>query len=224
MMARPKLVKTTVVAVILVAFLFWGWMDHFSFQETWALTDIDQLTRLIRESGYWGPLVIITLMALAITFSPLPSAPIAITAGILYGHTYGTLYIFIGSILGASLAFFIARCLQLQQVSDWLDKQLPHWKVKDPNRLMWSILLARLLPFISFDLVSYAAGLTVISYLRFLIATSVGILPASFLLAHFGHTASEQSWLINLLLLLAIGGGMLIFRLRKRLKPSNSVD
>jgi len=42
------------------------------------------------------------------------------------------------------------------------------------------------LPFISFDLVSYAAGLTVLSSWRFALATLAGIIPASFFLAHLG--------------------------------------
>ncbi len=45
---------------------------------------------------------------------------------------------------------------------------------------------SRLLPFISFDLVSFAAGLTPLTWLRFVLATLAGIIPASFLLAHFG--------------------------------------
>jgi uncharacterized membrane protein YdjX (TVP38/TMEM64 family) len=46
--------------------------------------------------------------------------------------------------------------------------------------------VSRLLPFISFDVVSYAAGLTALTFWRFALATLAGILPASFLLAHFG--------------------------------------
>ena len=48
------------------------------------------------------------------------------------------------------------------------------------------VFLSRLLPFISFDLVSYAAGLTPLKWWRFAVATLAGIIPASFLLAHFG--------------------------------------
>lgn len=51
---------------------------------------------------------------------------------------------------------------------------------------MGIVLVSRLIPFISFDLVSYAAGLTVLSFWRFATATAIGIGPASFLLAHFG--------------------------------------
>jgi len=48
------------------------------------------------------------------------------------------------------------------------------------------VFASRLLPFISFDVVSYAAGLTTLTLWRFALATLAGILPASFLLAHFG--------------------------------------
>jgi len=48
------------------------------------------------------------------------------------------------------------------------------------------VLISRLLPFVSFDIISYAAGLTVLSFWRFAIATLAGVAPASFLLAHFG--------------------------------------
>jgi uncharacterized membrane protein YdjX (TVP38/TMEM64 family) len=52
--------------------------------------------------------------------------------------------------------------------------------------MMGIVFVSRLLPFLSFDLVSYAAGLTPLKAWRFAAATLAGILPASFLLAHFG--------------------------------------
>ena len=48
------------------------------------------------------------------------------------------------------------------------------------------VLGSRLLPFLSFDLVSYAAGLTPLTFPRFALATLIGVVPISFLLAHFG--------------------------------------
>ncbi|MFT5505821.1 MAG: putative membrane protein YdjX (TVP38/TMEM64 family) [Gammaproteobacteria bacterium] len=48
-------------------------------------------------------------MALAIIFNPLPSAPIVLSAGAIYGHSYGTLYIVMGTEIGAISAFSIAR-------------------------------------------------------------------------------------------------------------------
>ena len=45
------------------------------------------------------------------------------------------------------------------------------------------------MPFISFVIVSYAAGLSCLHFWRFSVATLAGIIPASFILAHFGNEA-----------------------------------
>jgi uncharacterized membrane protein YdjX (TVP38/TMEM64 family) len=71
------------------------------------------------------------------------------------------------------------------------------------------------LPFISFDLISYAAGVTSLSFWRFAIATLVGIIPTSFLLAHFGSelASSEfRSITITLFLLAVISLGIVLIR------------
>ena len=46
-------------------------------------------------------------------------------------------------------------------------------------------------PFVSFDAVSYAAGLSSLRVWRFALGTLAGIVPASFLLAHFGSVAMQ---------------------------------
>jgi uncharacterized membrane protein YdjX (TVP38/TMEM64 family) len=46
--------------------------------------------------------------------------------------------------------------------------------------------LRSLVPLVSFDLISYGAGLTPIRFWRFAVATLLGLIPMSFLLAHFG--------------------------------------
>jgi uncharacterized membrane protein YdjX (TVP38/TMEM64 family) len=52
----------------------------------------------------------------------------------------------------------------------------------------WSIAVARLLPFVPFDPVSYAAGLTKMSFIGFFIATGLGQLPATIVYSYFGST------------------------------------
>jgi len=71
------------------------------------------------------------------------------------------------------------------------------------HALMGVVFISRLLPFISFDMVSYAAGVTPLRFWRFAVATLAGIIPASFLLAHFGtELASGESQRIGITLLL----------------------
>jgi uncharacterized membrane protein YdjX (TVP38/TMEM64 family) len=52
------------------------------------------------------------------------------------------------------------------------------------------------MPFMSFDMISYAAGLSRLHAWRFALATMAGIIPASFLLAHVGGAAvnGEFGW------------------------------
>ena len=57
------------------------------------------------------------------------------------------------------------------------------------NALTLLVFASRLLPFLSFDMISYAAGLSKLHLWRFAVATLAGIIPASFLLAHLGSEA-----------------------------------
>ena len=204
-MNKP-LLRYALLVLAIGAIVFWLWTDLTGVKAPFDWRDPQQIIELIRHSGMAGPLIIISTMAVAVVLSPLPSAPIAIAAGAIYGHFEGTLYVFVGSLTGSSIAFSIARLLGAKAASNWLDKRFPQWKLSDQTRLMYIVMVSRLMPFISFDLVSYAAGVTVLSYRRFLLATAIGILPASFLLAHFGSASMDQSFAINM----AILAGLLV--------------
>ena len=158
-------------------------------EETGALAiilDGRALREFIMGLGMAGPLAVVALMILAILVSPIPSAPIALAAGALYGHTWGTVYVALGAGLGALAAFGLARLLGRDTLQRWLGSRLPNARLGSQNALMVIVFVSRLLPFISFDVVSYAAGFTALTWWRFALATLAGILPASFLLAHFG--------------------------------------
>jgi len=150
------------------------------------LLDVHAVRDYIMGLGMKGPLAVIVLIALAIIISPLPSAPVALAAGALYGHSWGTLYVLLGAMLGALGAFSLARLLGRDALQRWFGDRLPATRLGTQNSLMALVFVSRLLPFISFDIVSYAAGLTALSLWRFALATLIGVLPTSFLLAHFG--------------------------------------
>ena len=179
---------------------------YFILQQTGTLTLLGNSADIkswVERQGQIGPLFIIGLMMIAIIISPIPSAPIALAAGAMYGHTIGTIYIATGSVLGATTAFFIARIAGIDVTRKWLGDRYGKGLSGSQNMLMAIIFISRLLPFISFDMISYAAGVTSLSFWRFAIATLAGIIPASFLLAHFGsELASTESQRIGLTILL----------------------
>ncbi|MEN8171164.1 MAG: TVP38/TMEM64 family protein [Pseudomonadota bacterium] len=157
------------------------------------LRDEARLGEVIIKFGAWGPLILITAMALAIVINPVPSAPIALAAGALYGHTWGTVYVVIGAEIGALVAFALARVLGYKVLSRLLGVHMTKGWLGSQNALMGMVFVSRLLPFVSFDLVSYAAGLTRLKPWRFAIATLAGIIPASFLLAHLGGELTTET-------------------------------
>ena len=171
------------VVLALCGAAYWG------LRETGLLVELADPARLmerLRAAETWGPLLIIALMTVAVVVTPIPSAPIALAAGALYGHTWGTLYVAAGAEIGALVAFALARLLGYAFLRRWLGDRLSIPLLGSQWAMTGIVFVSRLLPFLSFDIVSYAAGLTPLTAWRFAAATLAGILPASFLLAHFG--------------------------------------
>ena len=167
--------------------------------------DMDLLILRIRELEMIGPLLVIGLMILAIVFNPLPSAPIALASGAVYGHTLGTVYIVTGAEIGAVIAFMIARLTGFQVMQNYLGTRWSLSRFTTQNYLTGIIFVSRRVPFLSCDLISYAAGLTPITFWRFALATFLGLIPASFLLAHCGAEMVEADFQTAGIFILVIG-------------------
>lgn len=173
------------------------------------LLDGETLEQAVMQLGALGPLLIIGLLTIAIVMSPIPSAPIALASGAAYGHFWGALYVVIGSAAGALIAFSISRLIGYDTLRARFGARLSsgvlHRFITSQNALMAVVFATRLMPFLSFDIVSYAAGLTPLRTWRFAIATLLGIIPASFLLAHFGDELASGDWQRASLTVLALG-------------------
>ncbi len=198
------------LAAAVIAFLITGYLVLSKTGLLAALSEEQGLRERVMAMGLWGPVTVIGLMTVAIVFSPAPSAPIALAAGAAYGHFWGTVYILAGAQAGAMIAFGIARMLGGKAVARWLGRRPELARIGSQNTLMAVVFVSRLIPFISFDVVSYAAGLTPLTIWRFALATFAGIVPASFALAHFGdEMASGEAGRIAVSVLL-LGGLTLV--------------
>jgi uncharacterized membrane protein YdjX (TVP38/TMEM64 family) len=200
LVSRRVLLIAIFLLVIVSAYYF---SDEFGILG--IVTDVDRLKEWVSGLGYAGPISIITLMAIAIVVNPIPSAPIALAAGAIYGHTWGTVYVVMGAASGAMTAFWIARCLGYDLVQRFIGNRFQLGWIGSQNSLTGMVFVSRLIPFLSFDLVSYGAGLTPIKTWRFGLATLAGLVPASFLLAHFGGELTSSSLDQVMILLLGLG-------------------
>lgn len=187
-------------------------------------TDPGFLIANIRELGVLGPILIILLMSVAIVFNPLPSAPVALTAGAVYGHTMGTVYVVAGAELGAILAFLIARWAGFDLTRRFFGETGMFQRINSQRTLTILVFVSRLIPFMSFDLVSYAAGLSPIKFWRFALATLLGLIPVSFALAHFGSEIDEGNYQLVIGIVLMLGLLAIAPLLVQLFRPGNTAS
>lgn len=136
--------------------------------------------------GMWGIAASILLMVLH-SFVPFPAEIVAMANGMLYGPVWGTVITWIGAMLGAFLAFGLARWLGRPfvraVVANRHHEAVDRWAARQGGGVL---LFSRFVPVISFNLINYAAGLTGISWWTFSWATGLGILPLTFLMVLMG--------------------------------------
>lgn len=151
--------------------------------------DSATLTGWLETAGLWAPIVFILAMATAVVVSPLPSLPLDILAGSFFGPFWGALYAIVGATLGAVASFFLARVLGRELLARFLKGHINFCRRCSDKLLARVVFFSRLIPFVSFDLVSYGAGLTNMSAGKFTLATILGMIPLTILYTTYGATA-----------------------------------
>jgi len=174
--------------------IYFLWKEHVFDNFT-----VERIEAFLARFGNFAPLVYIVLLSVAIVISQIPNVPLAIAAGMLFGTFWGGLYSLIGGLLGAMACFAIARSLGITFIRKIFGK-VPRFSERcSDNHLALLIFLSRLIPFLSFDLISYCAGLTNIKVKTFFIATLLGMIPMTFLYTHMGKLIMVHSYIPLLL-------------------------
>ncbi len=179
-------------AFILFLFLAVFFAIHHHFEKTCAIliaVNLDQTIRLIRSWGIAAPLMSILLMIVQAIVAPLPAFIVTAANGMIFGSLWGAIISWTGAMMGALTSFGIARLVGDVAVEKVVRnrKAVELLKHTGEKRGFWVILVARLLPFISFDIISYMAGLSGIRLWSFATATALGMLPATILYTFFGR-------------------------------------
>lgn len=159
----------------------------------------------VHAAGLWGILVYIGVIALAVVISPIPGAPLAMVAGSVWGAIPAAIYSVIGGFLGSLVAYFIGKTLGRSAVHALTGKVIYFSKERGEWLLGGIIFVTRLLPLLSFDLISYGAGLAGLSLPIYAIATLLGMIPSTLLLTYMG-----EAFTLSLPLGLALGAVFLV--------------
>lgn len=215
---KSLLTKIVLVLVVFGIYLFVKPVNSFINQMVHYLSmlDLDSLKEYILSFGVWAPIISFILMILQSIAAPLPAFLITFANAALFGWVKGAILSWSSAMVGAAVCFFIAKYLgrdvvekltskfAIESVDSFFDKYGKH-----------TILIARLLPFMSFDLVSYAAGLTSMSFISFFVATGIGQLPATIVYSYVGGmlTGGAKLMMMGILTLTALS--VLIYVMKK---------
>jgi len=174
-------VKITLLIVLgLILFLAQHYLDIGSY------LDPERIEAWLNDAGSLAPMLFMLIMAAAIVISPIPSLPLDIAGGAFFGPFWGTLYASVGALVGAMISFLIARALGRDLIARFLGGHINFCNECSDRLLIKIVFLSRLLPVISFDIVSYGAGLTKMSLSKFGLATYIGMLPLTFAYNYYG--------------------------------------
>ncbi|MTI79553.1 MAG: TVP38/TMEM64 family protein [Firmicutes bacterium] len=177
--------------------------------------DVDLARGYILGFGIWAPVASFFLMIFQSIAAPLPAFIITFANAGLFGWVKGAILSWSSAMAGAALCFYIARFLGREFVEK-LTSRTALEKVDKFFELYgkYAILIARLLPFVSFDIVSYGAGLTAMRFWPFFIATGIGQLPATIVYSYVGGmlTGTTKTFVMGLLILFALSALLVLIK------------
>jgi uncharacterized membrane protein YdjX (TVP38/TMEM64 family) len=155
-----------------------------------AHLDRAAVVRMIAPLGPWGAPAFGALFA-AWVFVALPSAPMNLVGGALFGLALGFVVNWLGCAAGACAGFAAARYLGREAVAYRLTGRLQDLDQLLGRHGFTTLLLIRLSSIFPFGALSYAAGISAIRARDFVVATLVGMAPSSLLWTYLGVSLAE---------------------------------
>ena len=194
-----------VLVELIVLGVYYRQIWEYLLELTAAFQSIETARAYIAGYGALAPVISAILMIFQSVIAPLPAFLITFANGLLFGVWWGAALSWSSAMLGAALCFLIARLLGRPVIVRLLNEAAVNTSDRFFQRYgKHAVLIARLIPVISFDAISYGAGLTDMRFLGFAIATGIGQLPATLLYSYLGDRVTGS------IKALFWGGGLVI--------------
>jgi uncharacterized membrane protein YdjX (TVP38/TMEM64 family) len=145
----------------------------------------------IDNLGAIAPIAFISIYIIA-TVAFLPGSILTLGAGVVFGIIQGSIYVFVGATIGATLAFLVGRYL----ARGWISQKIAgNQKFSAIDRAVGNeglkiVLLTRLSPIFPFNLLNYGLGITGVA-LKDYVLGSVGMIPGTIMYVYIGSLAGS---------------------------------
>jgi uncharacterized membrane protein YdjX (TVP38/TMEM64 family) len=194
-----------------LVYLFSHWPQSFSYLNGLTVHgNIDRLKAFILSFGFWAPLISAFLMVAQSIILFLPAFPIFVVNALAFGLVWGMLLSWGSAVLGSIVCFSIAKTLGRPAVERLVNRT--HLEAADrvlKRYEKYIILFFGFVPVISFDVISYAAGLTLLTYWEFIPLVCIAQIPSalfySLLVNQFDRGTLDEYWLIAAGLFIFVG-------------------
>jgi len=177
----------------------------------WLLSpkDTDRLLRFqeyLHSIGAGGWFILLGLQYVMIVVAFIPSGPVQIIAGALFGPVGGFLTCLLGCMAATSTIFAIVKKYGHKVLHFFVDEQVTQkYKfLSNAKRLELLALVLFFIPGLPKDALTYLFALTPIAFRRFLLISTLARIPAMFTSAVMGDSIMGEQWHMALFLFLGI--------------------
>lgn len=198
-MNREELKRSIgIIALILfVSFLIYNYFTQ-GFMHDMIHSDVEDIRNFIESFGSFAILAYFIIVIIEVIVAPIPSILLYSVGGILFGGTITATVALIGNVIGAIIAFYIAKFF----LHDAFEKKVSPKKRKQFHSMVdkygvYAIFFLRANPLTSSDIFSYLAGLTNMNVWKFALATGLGLLPLVLIQSYFGSEILASSSLLT---------------------------
>jgi uncharacterized membrane protein YdjX (TVP38/TMEM64 family) len=169
--------------------------------------DRQQLQTSLERLGIWAPIIYILLYTIG-TILILPSTPLNLSGGAIFGIWWGTLWTTVAALIAAVVAFYYSRTIGRDWIAAKFKGAIAVIDAEMQQGGLFYLFAIRLLPIIPYGIVNFAAGLTSISFRDYFLGTIVGTLPGilPFVMMGSGLKAMTQGDIFPLMCALALTG------------------
>ncbi|HYF92540.1 MAG TPA: TVP38/TMEM64 family protein [Symbiobacteriaceae bacterium] len=200
MSRRSQLVAATIVVLALVLVYWFAPSVRAQVNGVVAMlsrADVTPVKEYMLGFGAWAPAIAVTMHLLAAVLAPLPSFVVTFATAMVFGWVWGTVISWSAALAAAGICFLVARVYGRPLVEKVVPQGALGWFDRFFARYgSHSVLIARLIPVVSFDFVSYGAGLTNMKLTAFLIYTGIGMMPATVVYSYLASRGtSSVIWL-----------------------------
>jgi uncharacterized membrane protein YdjX (TVP38/TMEM64 family) len=181
---------------------------------------LHRLREYLRGWGSLAPIVYTLAVVIEVLVAPIPGTLLYAPAGAIFGGFLGGSLSLLGNVIGAALACVLGRTLGERALAERLGSgTIGQYRDVLKQHGLWIVLLLRLNPLTTSDLVPYAAGIVGVRAWKAAVGTLVGLAPWCYLQAYLAEQLFEllPGWAVlavSIVLLIGLAAPLLLSRPR----------